>query len=154
MCGPVGAAVEAAADELRDMYAVHTLFRREFGLAPGLVLGAAEGDAGQAGAVCEHVGMMLRLLVIHHEREGWCRGWGGPGGGGGGAVALGRHARLHEACDEVSGLMRAWRASAGGRDARSLALALERFAALCSEHLALREEQVLWPRAASLSFGA
>jgi hypothetical protein len=50
--------------------------------------------------------------------------------------------------------MRAWRASAGGRDARSLALALERFAALCSEYLALREEQVLWPRAASLSFGA
>ena len=30
--------------DARDMFAAHTLFRREFGLIPGLVLAVAAGD--------------------------------------------------------------------------------------------------------------
>ena len=41
-------AANMAADDLRDMYAMHTLFRREFGLAPRLVCDVNEEDADQS----------------------------------------------------------------------------------------------------------
>jgi hypothetical protein len=155
-------AVNTAADDLRDMYAMHTLFRREFGLAPALVLDVMEEDVDQAAAVCEHIDIMLRLLMIHHERQDSCRGFHRSGRGASGRaradsvvpLVMGQHAKLHAVYDEITSLMQTWRASASGLDAKSLALALERFTSLCNEHMALREEQVLWPRAASLSFGA
>ncbi|MGH3764149.1 MAG: hypothetical protein ACRDS0_09355 [Pseudonocardiaceae bacterium] len=42
--------------DTRDMIAVHTAFRREFRLAPGLVRGTAVGDASRASIVGAHLG--------------------------------------------------------------------------------------------------
>jgi hypothetical protein len=155
-------AANTAADGLRDMYAMHTLFRREFGLAPALVRDVREEDVDQAAAVCEHIDIVLRLLMIHHERQDSCRRFYRPGRGAGGRaradsvvpLVKGQHAQLHAVYDEVTSLMQTWRASASVLDAKSLALAFERLTSLCNEHMALREEQVLWPRTASLSFRA
>jgi hypothetical protein len=151
-------AANMAADDLRDMYAMHTLFRREFGLAPSLVCDVSEEDADQARAVCEHIDLMLRLLMIHHERQEACRRFHRSGHDQDGhgqtrsVVRLfkGQHAKLHAVYDEIGALMKAWRASASEIDAKSLAIALKRFAFLLNDYMALREEQILWPRTASL----
>jgi hypothetical protein len=142
---PMDTAANMAAEDLRDMYAMHTLFRREFGLAPGLVCDVRDQDTDRAHTVREHIDLMLRLLMIHHERQEACT-QAHP------VVRLlnGQHARLHAVHDEIGMLMKAWHASASEIDAKSLALALRKFASLLNDHMALREEQILWPRTASL----
>jgi hypothetical protein len=118
-------------DELRDMYALHTLFRREFGLAPVLVRELGEGDAVDATVVCQHIDLMLRLLMSHHVN--------------------GEYPELHAARDEVALLMRFWCASASALDAKPLAVALEGLSSLVNQLMARREEAILWPRTAALS---
>lgn len=151
-------AANTAADDLRDMYAMHTLFRREFGLAPDLVCDVRDKDTDRTRIVCEHIDLMLRLLMIHHERQEACRRFHRSGHDQDGhdktrsavLLAKGQHAKLHAAYDETGALMKAWRASASGIDAKSLALSLKRFAFLLNDYMAVREEQILWPRTASL----
>jgi hypothetical protein len=138
-------AANMPAADLRDMYAMHTLFRREFGLAPDLVRDVRDEDADGARAVCEHLDLMLRLLMIHHERQEACRQTRSVV-----RLVRGQHARLHAVYDEIGTLMKAWHGSASEIDAKSLAHALRKFASLLNDYMALREEQILWPRTASL----
>jgi hypothetical protein len=152
-------AASTAADDLRDMYAMHTLLRRELGLAPGLVRNATKNDVDQAQTICEHISLMLQVLAIHHERHEDCSRFYHSGDGDDGrdhadsgcSLVTGLHARLHAVYNQISARMRAWRATASDVDAKSLALALECFALLLSDFLAEREEQVLWPRTAAAS---
>jgi hypothetical protein len=41
--------------DARDMFAVHTMFRREFGMSLDLVRGVMAGDAQRAAAVADHI---------------------------------------------------------------------------------------------------
>ncbi|NMO55692.1 hemerythrin domain-containing protein [Actinoplanes sp. TBRC 11911] len=59
---------EAAADT-RDMYMVHTMFRREFAALPGLVRDVPEGDAERRATVAEHVEFLAGVLEGHHRAE-------------------------------------------------------------------------------------
>lgn len=52
-----------------DMPMVHSMFRREFGLAPGLVHLVPAGAVGRAATVADHLELMLGILHHHHEGE-------------------------------------------------------------------------------------
>src|SRR5262245_6672875 len=55
--------------DARDMFAEHTMFRREFGLMPDLVRGVAEGDERRAKLVADHMALVSRMLVCHQRGE-------------------------------------------------------------------------------------
>ena len=55
--------------DVRDMYMVHTMLRRELGLAPALVRGVADHDIERATVVAEHLAIVDDLLDHHHRGE-------------------------------------------------------------------------------------
>lgn len=55
--------------DTRDMTAVHTIFRREFGLAADLVRRVPAGDLDRARTVDAHLELIGRVLHHHHEAE-------------------------------------------------------------------------------------
>ena len=55
--------------DARDMFAVHTMFRREFGLMPGLVRAVAPGDKQRTMLVADHVALVSKVLDLHHSGE-------------------------------------------------------------------------------------
>ncbi|MFI5706541.1 hemerythrin domain-containing protein [Kribbella sp. NPDC051620] len=59
---------EALAD-VRDMYMAHTMFTREFGLAPDLITGVAAGDTARAAIVADHIELIDAVLHHHHSAE-------------------------------------------------------------------------------------
>ena len=145
---------DEALGSLRDMYATHTLLRREFGLAPGLVRDVAEEDARRVGLVCEHLDLIMTLLMIHHQSQDACELSSPPDPGRSGTVVRlteGEHGRLHRAIDHASTLIEAWRTSASSMDSKPLAAALEYLTLVLNDHMTRREEKILWPRTASLA---
>jgi len=52
-----------------DMNAVHTIYRREFRLAAGLVRSVANGDTARAAVVDAHLAFLEASLHHHHEAE-------------------------------------------------------------------------------------
>jgi hemerythrin-like domain-containing protein len=52
-----------------EMPAVHTFFRREFRLAPGVVRGVSAGDVARARVVARHLDYIARCLHDHHTAE-------------------------------------------------------------------------------------
>jgi hypothetical protein len=144
-------AADVSLDGLRDTYAVHTLFRRELSLAPGLVRGIADEDAARTRLVCENLDLVIALPTGYHEsrHDCGCRGREDPGHVT--RLAEGEHDRLHQVLDHVTTLMRAWRASAAALDAKPLAVTLEQLASLLNDYMARREEAILWPRTASVA---
>ena len=68
--------------DVSDMYTVHRVFRREFGLLPTLVRGVAAGDTARAAVLADHGRRILTGLHYHHSRGrrprcGRCAGWDG-----------------------------------------------------------------------------
>jgi hemerythrin-like domain-containing protein len=55
--------------DIRDMYLIHTMFRREFALAPALVRAVPAGDTERAKVVAAHVQLVDDLLAGHHHAE-------------------------------------------------------------------------------------
>src|SRR6201984_1436793 len=53
----------------RDMFAAHTMFRREFGLMPGLVRAVTPGDTQRATLVADHIALLSGVLGQHHAEE-------------------------------------------------------------------------------------
>jgi hypothetical protein len=154
--------MDKEADEalnLRDMYAMHTLFRREFALAPRLVRDVTEEDPCRARVICEHLDLIMTLLTIHHQGQDACDwpsppGPGQPGPGQPRAVihlAEAEHASLHRLIDHVTALIHEWRTSASSLQAKQLAAALEQLTLLLNDRMARREEAILWPLTASLA---
>jgi len=62
---------ETAADRpiIQQMVVIHRVFRREFGLLPGLIRRVAPGDVGRASVVAEHADSMLEFVHVHHSGE-------------------------------------------------------------------------------------
>jgi Hemerythrin HHE cation binding domain len=55
--------------DTRDMYTIHTMFRREFGLLPGLVRTTAADDTERARVVTEHIRLISFVVAEHHSAE-------------------------------------------------------------------------------------
>jgi hypothetical protein len=139
---------------LRDMYATHTLFRREFALAPRLVRDVTEEDPYRARLVCEHLDLIMTLLMTHHQAQDTCDWPTPPDPGQPGTVirlAEPEHARLHQLTDHTTTLIHQWRTSASSLHAKQLAAALEQLTLLLNDRMARHEETILWPRTASLA---
>src|SRR5690349_14958101 len=52
-----------------DMFLVHTMFRREFGLMPGLVRETPPDDPGRVALVADHIAFVTATLTLHHTGE-------------------------------------------------------------------------------------
>jgi iron-sulfur cluster repair protein YtfE (RIC family) len=132
----------------RDMFMVHAIFRREFGLAPALVRGVEAGDLDRAEIVGHHVELVETLLHHHHNTEDrylWPK-----------LVERVAHEleplihtmeSQHNEIDKLHGelvpVLADWRTTAdpGARDA--VAATLERLLPLLNEHLTLEEDRVV-----------
>ena len=55
--------------DVRDMYVVHRVFRREFALIPRLIRQVAPGDTTRAAVVAGHARLILGGLDMHHTGE-------------------------------------------------------------------------------------
>lgn len=134
--------------DTRDMYTVHTMFRREYALLPGLVRAVAAKDEERAKVVADHVRLVNLILHHHHMAEDenlW--------------PALLRRAprevdpvihlleSQHEALDvlldEVSTRLDGWTEGADSADGEGLAAVLQRLVAALYEHMGLEEKLAL-----------
>lgn len=134
--------------DTRDMYTVHTMFRREYALLPGLVRAVAAKDEERAKVVAGHVRLVNLILHHHHMAEDenlW--------------PALLRRAprevdpvihlleSQHEALDvlldEVSTRLDGWTEGADSADGEGLAAVLQRLVAALYEHMGLEEKLAL-----------
>jgi hemerythrin-like domain-containing protein len=134
--------------ETRNMNTIHILFRREFGLMPDLVRSVADGDAGRAKTVADHVRFMNGLLHHHHAAED--------------AVlwplllerapkevepvvhlAEGHHQRIDTLLDAVGQRLDVWADGAAAGDTEALGLALRQLDVVLFEHMGLEEQLVL-----------
>src|ERR1700741_1965392 len=52
-----------------EMVVVHRLFRREFGLVPGLLRNVAEGDRERGAVVADHLVVLVDGFPHHHSAE-------------------------------------------------------------------------------------
>jgi hemerythrin-like domain-containing protein len=134
--------------DTRDMAAVHTMFRREFGSMPELVLGVAAGDAERTAVVADHVLFVSRMLELHHAGEDEYI-WPLLREHGGAEIELlmdvmeCQHEDIHKARLLVDDAVRTWRASASAEDRESLVEAVQALVPRLEDHLALEEERVL-----------
>jgi hemerythrin HHE cation binding domain-containing protein len=134
--------------DARDMFAVHTMFRREFGLMPGLIRAVTAGDTRRAMLVADHVALVSGVLNVHHSAEDqhiWpllrarCPAECAPLV----EVMEEQHHAIHNRLLQATKAAQAWRvgASAGPREA--LADAVDRLIPVTGEHLTLEEERVV-----------
>ena len=65
---PVTTLNESLADPA-DTFAAHTMFRREFGLMPGLIRAVTPGDRQRATLVADHIALLSGVLSQHHGGE-------------------------------------------------------------------------------------
>ena len=138
---------ESLADP-RDMFAAHTMFRREFGLMPGLVRAVTPGDTQRATLVADHIALLSGVLGQHHAEEDrhiWprqrercpqeCRSLVD--------VMEDQHHAIRTRLLQVSKALPPWRDSASARARGALARAIDQLIAVITEHLALEEERVV-----------
>ena len=134
--------------DARDMFAAHTMIRREFGLMAALVRAVPAGDTPRVTLITDHFALVGSFLNGHHAGEDkhiWphllqrCPDRCGPIV----AVMEEQHDAVHSALLEAGQAAVAWsgRASADARDA--LADAIDALLPVTTEHLAVEEERVV-----------
>lgn len=135
-----------------DMKMIHTVFRREFGLAPRMVRAVKPGDTAQSVRVATYLTEIVTALHHHHhgedvilwdtlvERSPAC------------ALHVGlmkqHHEQIAALLEQVDGLSRAWTADAGEGAAERLAELLDEVSTSLNAHLG-EEEEVILPIAAT-----
>lgn len=138
---------ESLADP-RDMVAAHRMFRREFGLMPGLVRAVALGDTQRATLVADHIALLASVLSQHHageDRHIWprlrerCPQQSGPLVD----VMEDHYHAIRTHLLQVSKALQPWRDSASARAQGALAGAIDQLIAVITEHLALAEERLV-----------
>ncbi len=134
--------------DTRDMVVVHTAFRREFGLAPGLVRGVSDGDLRRAAVVADHLDLLTTMLHHHHATEDrllWPALHQRVPAELDATISLmeRQHERIHAGNDAVAKRLPTWRATALAEAGEALAEALEEVDAALTEHLAAEEELLL-----------
>jgi Hemerythrin HHE cation binding domain len=55
--------------DVGEMYLVHTMLRREFGLLPESIRGAGRNDAKRRALIGAHAKLLCQILHTHHEGE-------------------------------------------------------------------------------------
>jgi hemerythrin-like domain-containing protein len=130
------------------MLATHTMFRREFGLMPGLVRAVAAGDKQRAALVADHIALMSGVLNRHYAGEDeyvWpllrqrcpeeCASLAD--------IMTDQHHAVYACLLLVAQAAESWRDSASADTRDALAGAVHRLTQATNEHLALVEEHVV-----------
>jgi hemerythrin-like domain-containing protein len=134
--------------DARDMFAVHTMFRREFALLPDLVRGVMAGDAERAVAVGDHVALVSTMLHIHHSGEDR-HIWPLLRERAAGKIAEivdvmeEQHDRIHAEYLRLGEALTAWREDPSARSGDALAGAIEQLIPPLEAHLSLEEDEVV-----------
>ncbi|MFI7080400.1 MULTISPECIES: hemerythrin domain-containing protein [unclassified Micromonospora] len=132
----------------RDMYVVHSLFRREFPAAAALVRTVPADDAPAAARVADHVLLLTGALHTHHSGEDE-HVWPKLRQRGPDEIAPlvetmeSQHESLHAALADVEDRATVWRRTASVADREALAAAVEALIAPMSAHLDAEETHVL-----------
>jgi hemerythrin-like domain-containing protein len=140
-------AAEPLADA-QDMFAVHTMFRREFSLIPALVRAVPAGDKPRTALVANHVDFMAQALGVHHSDEDKHL-WPRLRARGTEAVASivdlmeRQHESIHEGLSHVVEALGSWRDSASARARDALADDVEQLFPILKEHLADEEARAV-----------
>jgi hypothetical protein len=134
--------------DARDMFAVHTMFRREFELMPGLVRAATAGDKQRATMVAGHIALVGGILNHHHSGEDshiWpllrercpqeCTAIVD--------VMEDQHRAIHTLLSQVLQEQESWHDSASPDTRHALARVIDRLIPVTNEHLGLEEECVV-----------
>jgi hemerythrin-like domain-containing protein len=140
--------INAPNADVRDMYMVHTAFRREFSLMPALVRGVPAGDVERAAVVADHIAFVEAVLHHHHHGEDehlWPRLVSRSPAEADPVVRVmrGQHVGIDAVVDVVTAGTAAWRADADPQQGAELADALESLQQLLAEHLGVEEDQAL-----------
>ena len=133
--------------DIQEMYVVHRVFRREFGAAPALVRGVADGDQHRARTVAAHLQLVLGGLHMHHTGEDavlWPRLLERAAPSAELIATMqAQHDRVDTCTEQIETLLTAWTAAGSAVRGEQLARLLEDFAAALFEHLELEERAVL-----------
>lgn len=134
--------------DIRDMYMVHTVFRREFGLVPNLVRDVADGDTERAGIVGAHVELLCRFLHVHHESEDlilWplLRERGGQDALSIVPTMQDQHSAMEDGIAKVTGMLGPWQATAKSGQRAALETVCNALNDVLFEHMGLEEERIL-----------
>lgn len=133
--------------DVRDMYVVHKVFRREFALIPRLIRAVAPGNIRRAAVVAEHARLVLAGLDIHHTGEDallWPKllERDAPD-----SVLIHRmeaqHHRVEELIAELSDALPRWEAEARPAVSEELASTFDELRVALLEHLDDEEEHIL-----------
>ncbi len=132
----------------RDMYVIHSAFRREFPAAVSLVRAVPEHDVAAATRVADHLQLIVSVLTHHHQGEDdlvWPKVLQRGATDAAPLVAImeSQHEELHTALDHVRACTEVWRRSAALPSREALAAALEAMLAPMMEHLDTEEEHLL-----------
>ncbi|MFF3748948.1 hemerythrin domain-containing protein [Streptomyces sp. NPDC002018] len=143
-----GSGAREAPADTRDMYMVHTMFRREFAALPALVRGVAAEDAERRAVVADHISFLSGVLEAHHRAED-IHLWPKLLDRGTDEIAPvvqvmeGHHERIEELAAQVAAALAGWRERATTEQAAALAHVLRRLAEVLYEHMALEEQRIL-----------
>ena len=134
--------------DTRDMYMVHTMFRREFAALPALVREVAAGDTERAHLVAEHIGFLSTVLDAHHRAEDthlWPKllDRGSDEVGPVVQVMQNHHGRIDQLLARTVAVMGEWRRDANAEWGRPLADVLVGLYGVLHEHMNLEEQRIL-----------
>jgi hemerythrin-like domain-containing protein len=134
--------------DARDMFAVHTMFRREFGAIPRLVRAVAAGDEQRAAVVADHITLMNEVLAIHHSGEDkhiWSRLHERAATETTPMIGLmeEQHEGIYKGYLRLNQAVEAWRETASAETRDMVAELIEELLPLLTHHLALEEEHVV-----------
>lgn len=130
----------------RDMYVIHSAFRREFPAAPALVRAAR--DRAAVNRVADHIMLITGILDLHHTGEDEMV-WPKLLERGADEIAPlvetmeKQHAVLHHGLIDVEARTATWRQTGRSEDGEALARAIEAVVPPMLEHLATEEEHLL-----------
>lgn len=134
--------------DTREMIAVHQVFRREFGLTPGLVRHTAAGDLARASTVANHLELMIGVLHLHHAEEDrhlWPKLHARAPHDHADVVTLmqSHHEQIHYLTYATQALLPYWRSHARTEDRDKIAAVADQLNLDLNEHLDAEEQYIL-----------
>lgn len=134
--------------DVRDMHAVHTMFRREFALMPGLIQGIPAANTGRVAIVADHIALMNDVLHHHHSAEDvvvWPQLLQRAPSECDPLIELmeRQHAQIEEMLGSVRELLKVWRGDSATEAGADLTIAIEGLLIPLFDHMAMEEERIL-----------